>query len=110
MVPGDMGQRLFQLLRLCALPVFLYACANTDTSTTAPPEPDGAAVDAGQDAGSAPDVVTVDAPAPADVPVLGPPANVDTSTADTVRAGDAVAVVCVLRDQRGNEVPTPAGV
>lgn len=105
-----MGQRLFLLLRLCALPVFLYACSSTESATTAPPEGDAAADSGGAEDSGAADVVEVDAPAPVDAPVLGPPANVDTTTADTVRAGDAIAVVCVLRDQRGNEVPTPAGV
>ncbi len=105
-----MGQRLFHLLRLCALPVFLYACANTDTSTTATPGEDAGTVDADHDAGFTADVGTVDVQPPVDVPVFGPPANVDTSTAATVPAGDTIAVTCVLRDQFGTEVPTPTGL
>lgn len=106
-----MGQRLFHLLRLCALPVFLYACADSQTSTAAPPDEDAAVADvpAVEDAGK--DVPpAVDVPVAVDAPVLGPPTNVDTTAPAEVRAGDAIPVTCVLRDLRGNEVPTPVGV
>lgn len=92
-----MGQRLFHLLRLCALPLFCYACSNTNTNTAAPP--------ADADTADAVDAATPDAGSP-DVPAVA--TSVQTAAPATVRAGQPTGVTCTLLDANGQTVPAPA--
>ena len=99
-----MGQRLFFLLRLCALPVVFFACSNSGTADTAPPGEDASPADAGPEDVPAPE----DTPEPVDAPAAVP-ASVETAAPATVRAGQAITVTCTLRDVLGNALPTPMG-
>lgn len=100
-----MGQRLFLLLRLCALPVVFFACSNSGTADTAPPGTDAATADADPADVPAPE----DTPEPVDAPAAVP-ASAETTAPATVRAGQAITVTCTLRDVLGNALPTPSGV
>ncbi|MEZ4390673.1 MAG: hypothetical protein R3A48_06215 [Polyangiales bacterium] len=82
------------------------ACSNTSGDTVV-----GAGADAEVDAGAADVVEDVATDAgPTDVGPDLTATSIETEAPRTVRAGEVIAVRCVLRNAAGMDVPTPAGM
>lgn len=109
-----MEPRRHVLLLATLLAALLTACG-TGLSVVGGPLPDAGATEDVFDGGvqpdkpATPDVPPVDAQPDAD---MGPamPVAVETMAPTTVRAGDAIDVICNLLDAAGAVVPTPGGL